>query len=78
MRRKKIRLREGQKEDSQTRNVRKAGKCCVFPMICGSAGWKSRLATAAGAEQCFQERQEKLHAAVARSTFSRNHAGVEK
>ena len=41
-----------------------------FPMICGSAGSKSRLAKAAGVEPCVQGRPEKLHAAVARSTFS--------
>ena len=46
---------------------------CVFPMICGSAGSKSRLTKAAGAEPAGQMRDEKLHAVVARSTFpSRN------
>ena len=44
-------------------------KHCVFPMICGSRGSKSRLAKAAGAEPAGQMRDEKLHAAVARSTF---------
>ena len=39
-------------------------------MICVSAGSKSRLAKAAGAEVAAQSRQEKLHAAVARSTIS--------
>ena len=43
---------------------------CVFSMICAPAGSKSRLAKAAGAEPCRQRRQEKLHAAVARSTFA--------
>ena len=38
-------------------------------MICVSAGSKSRLAKAAGAEVAAQSRQEKWHAAVARSTF---------
>ena len=42
---------------------------CVFPMICGSRGSKSRLAKAAGAEPAGQRRDEKLHAVVARSTF---------
>ena len=37
-------------------------KHCVFPMICGSGGSKSRLAKAAGAEPCGQMRDEKLHA----------------
>ena len=44
-------------------------KHCVFPMICGSDGSKSRLAKAAGAEPAGQMRDEKLHAVVARSTF---------
>ena len=49
--RKKIQLRESQKkEESIARNVRKVAECCVFSMICGSAGSKSRLAKAAGAE----------------------------
>ena len=41
-----------------------------FSMICGSAGSKSNLAKAAGAEVAFQLGNEKLHAAVARSTFA--------
>ena len=39
-------------------------------MICGSAGSKSNLVKAAGAEVAFQLGNEKLHAAVARSTFA--------
>ena len=39
-------------------------------MICRSGGSKSRLAKAAGAEVAAQQRNEKLHAAVAQSTFS--------
>ena len=46
-----------------------AAKHCVFRMICGSGGLKSRLAKAAGAEPPGQIRDEKLHAVVARSTF---------
>jgi len=57
------------KEDPGARKGRKVGKHCVFPMICGSGGSKSRLAKAAGAEPCGQMRDEKLHAVVARSTF---------
>ena len=38
-------------------------------MICGSRGWKSRLAKAVGAEPAGEMRDEKLHAVVARSTF---------
>ena len=39
-------------------------------MICGSGGSKSRLAKAAGAEPGRQMKNEKLYAAVARSTFA--------
>ena len=39
-------------------------------MICGWAGSKSNLGKAAGAEVAVERRHEKLHAAVARSTFS--------
>ena len=38
-------------------------------MFCGSGGSKSRLAKAAGAEPSGRMRDEKLHAAVARSSF---------
>jgi len=48
---------------------RKVANHCVFPTICGSGGWKSRLAKAAGAEPAGQMRDEKVHAVVARSTF---------
>ena len=57
------------KEDADARKGRKVTKHCVFPMICGSAGSKSRLAKAAGAEPSGQMKDEKLHAVVARSTF---------
>ena len=56
------------KEDADARKGRKVAKHCVFPMICGSIGSKSRLAKAAGAE-----RDEELHAVVARSTFPSQH-----
>ena len=52
VRRKKMQVRE---------NVEKVAKHCVFPMICGSGGSKSRLPKAAGAEPCGQMRDEKLH-----------------
>ena len=58
------------KEDPGVRKGRKVAKHCVFPMICGSGGSKSRLAKAAGAEPSGQMRDEKLHAVVARSTFA--------
>ena len=51
------------KEDAGARRGRKVAKHCVFPMICGSGGSKSRLAKAAGAEPAGQ------HAVVARSTL---------
>ena len=57
------------KEDPGARKGRKVAKHCVFRMICGSGGSKSRLAKAAGAEPAGQMRDEKLHAVVARSTF---------
>ncbi len=57
------------KEDADARKGRKVAKHCVFPMICGSGGSKSRLAKAAGAEPAGQTRDEKLHAVVARNTF---------
>ena len=60
LRRKKIQVRE---------KVGKVAKHCVFPMICGSGGSKSRLAKAAGAEPCGEMRDKKLHAVVARNTF---------
>jgi len=57
------------KEDADARKGRKVAIHCVFPMICGSGGSRSRLAKAAGAEPSGQMRDEKLHAVVARSTF---------
>ena len=66
-RRKKI---KEEKESKERRGARKGRKvACVFPMICGSGGSKSRLAKAAGAEPAGQIRDEKLHAVVARSKF---------
>ena len=57
------------KEDADARKGRKVAKHCVFPMIWGSGGSKSRLAKAASAEPAGQMRDEKLHAVVVRSTF---------
>ena len=50
------------KEDPGAPKGRKVAKHCVFRMICGSGGSKSRLAKAAGAEPAGQMRDEKLHA----------------
>ena len=60
--------KDQKKEDVDARKDRKVAIHCVFPMICGSGGSKSRLAKAAGAEPAGQMREEKLHAVVARST----------
>ena len=66
----KSQKRKGQKkEDADARKGRKVAIHCIFPMICGSGGSKSRLAKAAGAEPAGQMRHEKVHAVVARSTF---------
>ena len=58
------------KADADAQKGRKVAKHCVFSMIWGSGGSKSRLAKAAGAEPAGQMRDEKLHAVVARSTFA--------
>ena len=53
------------KEDAGVRKSRKVAKHCIFPMF-----WaKSKLAKAACAEPSGEMRDEKLHAAVARSRF---------
>ena len=71
----KIRRKKSKKkEDADARKGRKVAKHCVFPLIWGSGGPKSRLATAAGAEPAGQMRDEKLHAVVARSTFPSQNA----
>ena len=50
-RREKIREEEeSEEEDAGARKGRKGAINCVFSMICGSGGSKSRLAKAAGAE----------------------------
>ena len=55
------------KEDAGARKGSKVAKHCVFPMICGSGGSKSRLAKAAE-ELSGEMRDKQLHAVVARST----------
>ena len=62
-------IKSQKKEGADARKGRKVAIHCVFPMICGSGGSKSRLAKAAGAEPSGQMKDEKLHAVVARSTF---------
>ena len=61
--------KRAKKEDAGARKGKEVAIHCVFPMICGSGRSKSRLAKAAGAEPSGQMRDQKLHAAVARSTF---------
>ena len=57
------------KEDADARKGWKVAKHCVFPMICGSGGSKSRLGKAAGAEPSGQMRNENLRAGLARKHF---------
>ena len=68
MRRSEKRKKE-KKENASARKGRKVLIHCVFPMICGSGGSKSRHAKAAGVEPSGQMRDDNLHAIVARSTF---------
>ena len=70
----RVKKKSQKKEDADARKGRKVAKHCVFPMIWGSGGSKSRLAKAAGAEPAGQMRDEKLHAVVARSTFRSQNA----
>ena len=70
----KQRREESEEKRSEERRCRcakgrKVAIHCVFPMICGSGGSKSRLAKAAGAEPAGQMKDENVHAVVARSTF---------
>ena len=57
------------KEDTSALNVREVTKCCVSSMIRVSGQSKSRPVKAAGAEVAAQRRNQKLHVAVAKSTF---------
>ena len=65
----RVRREKIRRKKMQMRETLKVAIHCVFPMICGPAGSKSRLAKAAGAEASGQMRDEKVHAVVARSTF---------
>ena len=54
---KESKKRKSQKKaDADARKGRKVAKHCVFLMVCGSEGSKSRLAKAAGAEPAGQMR----------------------
>ena len=61
--------RERKKKDAGARKGRTVVKHCVFPRFCGPGGSKSGLAIAAGSEPSGCMRDQKLHAAVARSAF---------
>jgi len=63
-------ISEEKDKDAGARKGRKVAIHCVFPMICGSGGSKSRLYQ----EPSGQMRDEKLHAFVARSTFRSQNA----
>ena len=63
--REKIREEKVRREDAGAEKGRKPARHCVFPMICGSEGSKSRLAKVAGAEPAGQMKDEKLHPVVA-------------
>ena len=65
----RVRREKIRRKKMQMRETLKVAIHCVFPMICGSGGSKSRLAEAAGAEPAGQTKDEKVHAVVARSTF---------
>ena len=69
---KRSKRKSQKKEDPGARKGRKVAKHCVFPMICGSGGSKSRLAKVAGAEPAGQMKDETLHAVVAWSVFPRS------
>ena len=58
------------REKMQAREKVRKSRNGFFPRICGPGGSKSRLAKAEGAEPAGQMKAEKLHAAVARSTFA--------
>ena len=61
VRREKIRDGESQKkEDAGARKGREVTEHCIFPMICGSGGSKSRLVKAAGAEPAGQMKDEQI------------------
>ena len=67
--RRREKIREEKESEERRCRCEKIAKHCVFRMICGSGGSKSRLAKAAAAEPSGQMRDEKLQAIVARSTF---------
>ena len=69
--RERVREESQQQEDASARKGRKVPKHCVLTI--GRS--RSRLAKAAGAEPSGGMRDQKLHAAVARSTFFPKQSG---
>ena len=61
--------RESKKKINMPEKVEKSRNTAFFPMPCGSGGSKNGLAEAAGAWPSSRVRDQKLHAAAARSTF---------
>jgi len=59
-------------EEADARKGRQVAKHCVFPMICGSGGSKSRLAKVAGAEPAAHRGDEKLAGRTFRSQNVQN------
>ena len=72
-----MKIREG-KEPEERRCMcmkrRQVVKHYVFPMFCGPGESKSRRAKAAGVKPLGQMRDQKVHAAVARSACRNKHA----
>ena len=68
--------RKRKKKNADARKGRKVAKHCVFPIICGSEGSKSRFAKVAGTESAGQMSNERLHAVVARNTFRSQNTSV--
>jgi hypothetical protein len=76
-RRKKIREEKESSQKTEDAGARKGSnvaKHCVFPLICGFGGSKSRLAKAADAEPSGGARDEKMHGSVAQSAFRSQNA----
>ena len=59
-------IKSQRKEGAGARKGRKVAGHCVFPIVCGSGGSKSRLAKAAGVEPSGQMRDENSHAVAAK------------
>ena len=72
--RKSEKVRESQKkEDAGARIGRKGAIPCLFLMICGSGGSKSRLPKVVGAEPAGQMRDEKFASQNVKNTTCSDH-----